>query len=62
MRKYGDGEIISLARDLVDQIHFEYASETKPRFMRGPIGQVVLQFKNYAQQMTYLLVTSENLR
>jgi len=60
VRKYGDGEIIGLARDLVDQIHFEYASETKPRFMRGPIGQVVLQFKNYAQQMTYLLVDTFN--
>jgi hypothetical protein len=60
VRKYGDGEIIGLARDLVDQIHFEYASETKPRFMRGPIGQVALQFKNYAQQMTYLLVDTFN--
>jgi hypothetical protein len=45
-------QTIQLARDLIDKIHFEYASETKPRFMRHPIAQVTLQFKNYAQQMT----------
>ncbi|NDF92769.1 MAG: PLxRFG domain-containing protein [Betaproteobacteria bacterium] len=48
------------ARDLVNQIHFEYSSETKPRFMRGPLGQVALQFKNYSQQITYLLASSFN--
>lgn len=46
------------AREMVNQIHFEYSAETKPRFMRGPFGQVALQFKNYSQQITYLLVDS----
>ena len=45
-------QTIQLAREMVRQIHFEYAKETKPRFMRHPIAQVTLQFKNYAQQMT----------
>jgi hypothetical protein len=48
----------AIAREMVNQIHFEYSAETKPRFMRGPFGQVALQFKNYSQQITYLLATS----
>ena len=48
----------AIAREMVNQIHFEYSAETKPRFMRGPFGQVALQFKNYSQQITYLLVDS----
>jgi hypothetical protein len=45
-------QTIQLAREMIRQIHFEYAKETKARFLRHPIAQVTLQFKNYAQQMT----------
>lgn len=56
--KYSTTEAVEVARDIVDETHFEYAAETKARFMRGPYGQLVFQFMNYAQQMTALLVTS----
>jgi len=55
-RNMSDAETVQLTRNLIDQIHFEYASETKPRFLRHPIAQVTLQFKNYAQQMTAFLI------
>lgn len=56
--KYDQSQAIEVARDIVDETHFEYAAETKARFMRGPVGQLVFQFMNYAQQMTALLATS----
>lgn len=56
--RYTTEQAVEVARDIVDETHFEYASETKARFMRGPVGQLVFQFMNYAQQMTALLITS----
>lgn len=56
--KYNKDTAVEVARDIVDETHFEYAAETKARFMRGPVGQLVFQFMNYSQQMTALLATS----
>lgn len=56
--KYNKDTAVEVARDVVDETHFEYAAETKARFMRGPVGQLVFQFMNYSQQMTALLATS----
>jgi hypothetical protein len=35
--------------------HFDYAADNRPRAMQGPVARVVLLFKQYAQNMIYLL-------
>jgi hypothetical protein len=47
---------LQTAKDVVNETHFEYTNATKPRFMQGPTARIIFQFKNYAQQMTALLV------
>jgi len=47
---------LQTAKDVVNETHFEYTNATKPRFMQGPTARIIFQFKNYAQQMTVLLV------
>jgi hypothetical protein len=47
---------LQTAKDIVNETHFEYTNATKPRFMQGPTARIIFQFKNYAQQMTVLLV------
>jgi hypothetical protein len=51
---------LQMAKDIVNETHFEYTNATKPRFMQGPTARIIFQFKNYAQQMTYLLVRTVN--
>jgi Large polyvalent protein associated domain 39 len=51
---------LQTAKDIVNETHFEYTNATKPRFMQGPTARILFQFKNYAQQMTYLLVRTVN--
>ena len=51
---------LQTAKDIVNETHFEYTNATKPRFMQGPTARIIFQFKNYAQQMTYLLVRTVN--
>ncbi len=51
---------LQMAKDIVNETHFEYTNATKPRFMQGPTARIIFQFKNYAQQMTYLLVRTLN--
>jgi hypothetical protein len=43
------------ARDLVQKTMFNYNTINKPRYFRGNIASLVLQFKMYPQQMTVLL-------
>jgi hypothetical protein len=43
------------ARDLVQKTMFNYNTINKPRYFRGNIASMVLQFKMYPQQMTVLL-------
>jgi hypothetical protein len=61
-RKSGKTHDVSLqmAKDIVNETHFEYTNATKPRFMQGPTARIFFQFKNYAQQMTYLLIRTLN--
>ena len=56
--KKSHDEAIEEARKVVNETHFEYMNATKPRFMQGPTARIILQFKNYAQQMTMLYVRS----
>ena len=43
------------AREAIKRTHFDYGSSNRARFMQGNVARVLLQFKQYAQNMTYLL-------
>lgn len=43
------------ARDAIKRTQFDYSSSNRARYMQGNLGRVVLQFKQYAQNMTYFL-------
>ena len=43
------------ARDLVQSTMFNYNTINKPRYFRGDIRNVILQFKQYPQHMTVLM-------
>ncbi|WP_395701228.1 PLxRFG domain-containing protein [Aquabacterium sp.] len=43
------------AREAIKRTHFDYSSSNRARYMQGNLARVVLQFKQYAQNMTYLL-------
>ena len=46
---------IELAHDLTWESHFDYGSANKARFMQGDIQKVVLMFRQFSLNMTYLL-------
>ncbi len=48
-------ESIADAKDVTNQSMFDYSSVNKPRYMQHPIARVVLQFKQFPQQMTFYL-------
>jgi hypothetical protein len=43
------------ARTAVIGTHFDYSSSNRARYMQGNVARVALQFKQYAQNITYLL-------
>lgn len=43
------------AREAIKRTHFDYSSSNRARFMQGNVARVLLQFKQYSQNMTYLL-------
>jgi hypothetical protein len=43
------------AREAIKRTHFDYSSSNRARFMQGNVARVMLQFKQYGQNMTYLL-------
>lgn len=43
------------AREAIKRTHFDYSSSNRARYMQGNVARVVMQFKQYAQNMTYLL-------
>jgi hypothetical protein len=43
------------AREAIKRTHFDYSSSNRARYMQGNVARVMLQFKQYAQNMTYLL-------
>jgi len=48
-------ESVAEAKDLTAKSMFDYSSANKPRYMRHPIARVILQFKQWPQQMTFFL-------
>lgn len=56
MEVSGDAEKAKdAAREAIKRTHFDYSSSNRARYFQGNIARVVLQFKQYAQNMTYLL-------
>jgi hypothetical protein len=49
-------EAIEIAKDSTQRSMFDYSSANKPRYMQNPVARVVLQFKQFPQQMTFFLV------
>ena len=49
-------ESIAEAKDTTNRSMFDYSSPNKPRYFQHPVARVVLQFKQFPQQMTFFLV------
>jgi len=43
------------AKDATNRSMFDYSSTNKPRYFQHPVARVVLQFKQFPQQMTFFL-------
>ena len=48
-------ESIAEAKDVTNRAMFDYSSTNKPRYFQHPVARVVLQFKQFPQQMTFFL-------
>jgi hypothetical protein len=48
-------QAIQTAKELTYKAMFDYSTPNKPRFLQGSAQKVIFQFKQFAQQMTYLL-------
>ena len=51
-------EAIAEAKDITTRSMFDYSAPNKPRYMQHPVARVILQFKQFPQQMTFFLVTN----
>jgi hypothetical protein len=49
---------IEEAKELTYKAMFDYSSLNKPRYFQGKYAKVFLQFKQFSQQMTYMLARS----
>lgn len=48
-------ESIAEAKDVTTRSMFDYSTANKPRYMQHPTARVILQFKQFPQQMTFFL-------
>ena len=48
-------EALLEAKDVTHRAMFDYSSANKPRFFQNPVAGVILQFKQFPQQMTFFL-------
>jgi hypothetical protein len=48
-------ESISEAKDVTNRSMFDYSVANKPRYFQHPVARVILQFKQFPQQMTFFL-------
>jgi hypothetical protein len=49
---------VDQAKDLTYRAMFDYSTLNKPRYLQNAYAKVILQFKQFPQQMTYLLTRS----
>ena len=54
-RQRAFAESIADAKDVTNRSMFDYSSTNKPRYFQHPVARVVLQFKQFPQQMTFFL-------
>ena len=54
--KTAQEEALNEASRMTDEAMFDYSEFNKPRFFRGNMARVILQFKSFAQQTTFYLV------
>jgi hypothetical protein len=57
-RRQAFAESIQEAKNTTNTSMFNYSSTNKPRYFQHPIARVVLQFKQFPQQMTFFLARS----
>jgi hypothetical protein len=48
-------EAIAEAKDVTSRAMFDYSAANKPRYFQHPVASVILQFKQFPQQMTFFL-------
>jgi hypothetical protein len=48
-------EAVLAAKDITHRAMFDYSAANKPRFFQHPVASVILQFKQFPQQMTFFL-------
>jgi hypothetical protein len=48
-------ESVAEAKDATHRAMFDYSAPNKPRYMQHPVARVILQFKQFPQQMTFFL-------
>ncbi|MCV2218893.1 PLxRFG domain-containing protein [Thauera sp. Sel9] len=48
-------DAVEAARNALIRTHFDYSASNRARFMQGNFTRVITMFKQYSQQMTYLL-------
>ena len=51
-------ESLAEAKDVTTRSMFDYSSTNKPRYMQSAPARIILQFKQFPQQMTFFLVRS----
>jgi hypothetical protein len=56
--KVAQEKAIEEAKDITYKSMFDYSTLNKPRYFQHPALKVILQFKQFSQQMTYLLARS----
>ena len=57
-KEAAQAKAIETAKDLTYKSMFDYSTLNKPRYFQHPALKVILQFKQFSQQMTYLLARS----
>ena len=54
-RQQAFAESIAEAKAITQRAMFDYSSTNKPRYFQHPVARIVLQFKQFPQQMTFFL-------
>jgi hypothetical protein len=55
---FAEKKAIAAAKELTYKSMFDYSTINKPRYFQGKYAKVFLQFKQFSQQMTYMLLRS----
>ena len=55
---FAEKKAIAAAKELTYKSMFDYSTINKPRYFQGKYAKIFLQFKQFSQQMTYMLLRS----